>query len=151
MELNLKNLTHARLVYNKKTLEILGHFKEWREANPNESLATASDYTTVNIGYSTTDYNHDKKARELLGLQSIHDSMKRRYLGIESGESIDDITLIDAFNAYHGIEADFAVIIQTDLNESMEFDGLEADSDWTRAYHESGMTLREFIESEFMP
>ena len=73
-------------------------------------------------------------------------------IGIESGESYNDIQLIDAFESYHGVESDTftgPIIIQTEKDGIMTFEGFEADSHYTEKFHESGLSLREFIETEF--
>lgn len=81
----LQNRESARLVYNRKTLEILGFFYEWRAENPNAIISMNSDYGTFNIGYKVVSlHKYETEAIEKLGLTDIHkDMIKRRQKRIE--------------------------------------------------------------------
>jgi hypothetical protein len=76
--LGLDKLTRARLVYNKETLEILGHFAEWRKQNPNEYVMTQSKFGTVEIGLVF--HRLDIETLKKLGLYKIHLEMIERDL-----------------------------------------------------------------------
>lgn len=63
------------------------------------------------------------------------------------------LMLADAFDAYHGIERDNycgEIIIQPDIDGPMQFQGMKADKYASQSFHESGLSLREFIEREYL-
>ncbi len=65
----------------------------------------------------------------------------------------EPVLMVESMLAYGGMDNDSyngEIIIQTDKEGVIEFDGWKADIDQTKAFHESGLTLREFIESEFV-
>jgi len=74
-------------------------------------------------------------------------------IGIEKGESYTDLQLIVAFDAYHGIECDsFAgeIILILDKEADSEFEGWKADLDYSKQFWDSGLSLKEWLEQEFL-
>lgn len=74
---HLEKVTRARLVYNTKTLEVVGIFNEWRKANP-AVIPAAVNLATCDIGWFLT-HDYGKEKREKLGLQEIHEDMLKRH------------------------------------------------------------------------
>lgn len=68
-------------------------------------------------------------------------------------EEASPLDIVYAFDAYGGVEQDLyngLITIQADKEGPMEFEGWKADKDYTDKYHASGLSLKEFIEREFV-
>lgn len=80
----LNTLTRARLVYDRASGEVLGLFREWREANPDASLSMQGPFGIVELGLELFPKKHHKEAREALGLTDIHNAMLERHQSQEA-------------------------------------------------------------------
>lgn len=72
--------------------------------------------------------------------------------GWENEKEITPIMLIEAFDAYWGIERDSwhgEITVQTVKGGAMEFEGWKADESFTRQFQESGLTIEQWVEKEF--
>ena len=69
----------AVLVYNKKTLKIVGEYEEWVNENPEESISPLSDFAVVELGGSVGLSDYSRNERIALGLESFHKKMLYNY------------------------------------------------------------------------
>lgn len=129
------NIQHGGMFLDLDTFKEMGDYVPVVKVTNMDSACGLIDCVMIEIGSIYIPDDPEKRQSAL------------SVCGWENEKKVTPLMLISSFDAYHGIDLDYcigSILLQTVLDEDVE------PEEWDTEFHESGMSLKDFIEDKYV-